>query len=66
MFCVIRFILCLTGFISCLAGVVFAIFVGKEVRPCSVWEVLFLVLGGIVLCLCAVLFVCLSMVEVTV
>ncbi len=66
MFCVMRFVLCLTGFIICLAGVVFITFVHKEVRPCSVWEVLFLVCSAILLCLCAVLFVCLGMVEVTV
>ncbi len=66
MFCVMRFILCLTGFLICLAGVVLIAFVRKEVRACSVWEVLFLVCSAILLCLCAVLFVCLGMVEVTI
>lgn len=64
MFYVIRFILCLAGFVSCLAGVVFTIFVCKEFRPCGVWGVLFVVCSVIVLCLCAVLFVCLGMVKV--
>ena len=66
MFCVIQFIFCLTGFVSCLTGVVFITFVYKEVWPCSVWEVLFLVCSAIVLCLCAVLFACLGMMKVTV
>lgn len=66
MFCVMQFILCLMGFLACLAGVVLIMFVRKDVRLCSVWEVLFLGCSAIVLCLCAVLFVCLGMVEVTV
>ena len=64
MFCVIQFILCLAGFVGCLAGIVLMILTFKEVWPCDILEALILVLFGIVLCLCAALFVCLGMVEV--
>ena len=66
MFCVIQFILCLAGFVGCLAGIALMALTFKEVWPCDIVEVLLLVLFGIVLCLCADLFVCLSLVDVTV
>ena len=66
MFCVIQFILCLAGFVGCLAGIVLMILTFKEVWPCGILEALILILFVIVLCLCAVLFVWLSMVEVRV
>lgn len=64
MFCVIQFVLCLAGFVGCLAAICLMVSVWKEIWPCSVWEVLFLAFGGVVLCACAVLFVLLSMVKV--
>lgn len=66
MFCVIQFILCLAGFVGCLAGIVLMILTFKEVWPCDILEALILVLFASVLCLCAVLFVCLGMVRVQV
>ena len=66
MFCVIQFLLCLAGFVGCLTAIVFMVFVAKELWPCSIWEILLLVLFVIVLCLCAALFVCLSAVHVMV
>lgn len=66
MFCVIQFILCLAGFVGCLAGIALIVLTFKEVWPCDILEVLILVLFGIVLCLCAVLFVCLGTVEIQV
>lgn len=66
MFGVIQFLLCLAGFVGCLAAIVLMAFTSKELWPCDIWEILLLVLFVIVLCLCAVLFVCLSVVQVTV
>lgn len=66
MFGVIQFLLCLTGFVGCLAGIVLMVFTAKELWPCDIWEISLLVLFVIVLCLCATLFVCLSVVHVTV
>lgn len=66
MFGVMQFLLCLTGFVGCLAAIVLMIFTTKELWPCSIWEILLLVLFVIVLCLCAALFVCLSVVRITV
>lgn len=66
MFCVIQFILCLAGFVGCLAFIAFMILTFKEVWPCGIWEALILALFVIVLCLCAVLFVCLGVVEIQV
>lgn len=66
MFGVIQFLLCLAGFVGCLAAIVLMVFTAKELWPCDVWEILFLVLFVIVLCLCAALFVCLSVVQVTI
>lgn len=65
MFGVIRFFLCLAGFVGCLAAIVFIVFMAKELWLCGIWEILLLVLFVIVLCLCAVLFVCLGVVKVT-
>lgn len=66
MFCVIQLVLCLAGFVSCLAFIVFIVLTFKEVWPCDILEALILVFFAIVLCLCAVLFVCLGMVDVQV
>lgn len=66
MFGAIQFILCLAGFVGCLAGIVIMVFTFKEVWPCDILEALILILFTIVLCLCAALFVCLSVIEVPV
>jgi hypothetical protein len=66
MFGVIQFLLCLVGFVGCLADIVLVVFTAKELWPCDIWQILLLVLFVIVLCLCAALFVCLSVVPVTV
>lgn len=66
MFGVIQFLLCLAGFVGCLAGVVLMVFTAKELWPCGIGKILLLVLFVIVLCLCAALFVCLSVVQVIV
>ena len=63
---VIQFLLCLAGFVGCLAAIVLMAFIAKELWPCGIWEILLLVFFAIVLCLCAALFVCLSVVQVTV
>ena len=66
MFGVIQFLLCLALFVGCLAAIVLMVFTAKELWPCDIWEILLLVLFVILLCLCAALFVYLSVVEVTV
>lgn len=66
MFGAIQFLLCLAGLVGSLAGIVLLIFVFKEVWPCNILEVLLLVSFVIVLCLCAALFVFLSVVDVRV
>ena len=66
MFGAIQFILCLAGLVSCLASIVLLIFVFKELWPCNILECLLLASFIIILCLCATLFVCLSVVKVQV
>lgn len=66
MFSVVQFIVCLMGFVGCLAVIAFIAFVFNDLKSHNVFEGSFLILCMIVLCLIAVVFCFLSMIEVTV